>query len=192
MDFDDMKMIWDTQNDAPLYAIDEAALHANVRRKARGFKRIVLSFEFLMTGTALFLVVLFLRDPILHGASYDQVLSAALILGAAAYFFVGIWRRKRGETAFPATLLGDLDRALWQVEYHMARSRAIRWSFIVPMCLALTIDALIPFEGQVLFTLLLPFYIFMGAAAWGVEYEIRCWYLPKHRKLTALRELLTK
>ncbi len=192
MDFEDMKIIWDTQNDAPLYAIDEAALHASVRRKARGMKRIVVFFEWVMMGTALFLAVVFLKDPLLYGEDFDRLGSAAILVGAAAYFVVTVWRRWRHEATFDRSLRGDLDRALWQVENHIARSRAVRWSFIVPLCLALTLDLLIPFRGNLILTMLVPFYIFMGAALWLTEYEIRCWYQPRLRKLTALRELLER
>ncbi|CAN5476260.1 hypothetical protein BH18VER2_BH18VER2_14890 [soil metagenome] len=33
MEFAEMKVIWDSQNEEPLYAMNEAALHATVQRR---------------------------------------------------------------------------------------------------------------------------------------------------------------
>ena len=34
MNYDELKMIWDSQNTEPLYAIDESALHARVKTES--------------------------------------------------------------------------------------------------------------------------------------------------------------
>ncbi len=39
MEFDEMKTIWDSQNQEPLYAMKEAALHAIVQRKTQKWNR---------------------------------------------------------------------------------------------------------------------------------------------------------
>lgn len=39
MEFTEMKMIWDSQNEEPLYAMNEAALHGVVRRKNEEINR---------------------------------------------------------------------------------------------------------------------------------------------------------
>src|SRR5262249_12101966 len=39
MEFSEMKMIWDSQNEEPLYAMNEAALHSIVQQKNREWNR---------------------------------------------------------------------------------------------------------------------------------------------------------
>ena len=54
---------------------------------------------------------------------YDRLLSAAILLAEAMYFFIGIRRRWKRETEFDQSFLGDLNKALWQVEYEIAGLR---------------------------------------------------------------------
>ncbi|WP_456428241.1 hypothetical protein [Rhodocaloribacter sp.] len=190
MDFEEMKVIWDTQEERPMYALNEAALHENIRKSAGHFKRLVVFFETVLMGVAVGLSVFYVIDPLLHGQNYDRLVSAAILAGAAVYFFFGIRRRWQHETEFDLSLLGDLNKALWQIEHHIARSRAIRWSFIVPFSLAAVIDFAFPLHDHKPVWLILLFLLLMAVSAWGVEYEIRCFYLPKKRKLESLRDLL--
>ena len=39
MEFSELKMIWDSQNEEPLYAMNEAALHRVVRRRSEEINR---------------------------------------------------------------------------------------------------------------------------------------------------------
>lgn len=190
MDFDDMKVIWDTQQAHPLYAIDEAALHRRIRRKARRFSRFLGFFETFMTAVALGLVAYYLWAPLVHQTDFDRLVSAVLMGGAALYFVRESRRRRRQATAFEATLLGDLERALWEVEHHIARSRRLRWTLLVPFTLAPLIDFVFPLGNPVPVWFAVAFVALMALSAWGIEYEIRCWYEPRRRHLAALRDLL--
>ena len=189
MDFEEMKVIWDTQNEEPLYAFDEAALHQSVRKKARGFKRLVVFFEAVMMVVALGGSVLYVIEPLRDGQDYHRFVSAAIFLAAATHFFIGIRRRWQRETGFDQSLLRDLNKALWQVDYHISRSRAIRWWFIFPCVLGISIDFVFRLDFRLVWIWLL-FLLLMAVATWGIEKEIRCLYLPKKRRLEALRDKL--
>ena len=58
MEFEDMKVIWDSQSDEPLYAVDEDGLQAMLRKKAQEFKRLVFWQEAQTYGSSLFVVVI--------------------------------------------------------------------------------------------------------------------------------------
>ncbi len=187
MDLDAMKVIWDTQTDAPLYAINEQTLRRTIQGKARRFKRLVLFFEAIMLVVMLGLGGYYLAYPFLAGTHIHRLVAGLISLGAATYFFLGIRHRWRQEMSFPNTLLGDLDRALWQVRYHIARSLHIRWSLIAPMCLAVSIDAVFAIDSLARLGVLAAFLGLMGVATWGIRYEIACLYAPRERHLTNLR-----
>jgi len=192
MDFEEMKVIWDNQNKEPLYAVNERALHNSVRRRARSFKRLVLFFEAAVFVSMFGLGVFYAITPLLRGQQYERFVSSAILLATAAYFFAGITYRRRREAEFESTLLGDIDKALWQVRNHVSRARGLRWSLIGPCCLAIAIDWIFPLGEIRQAWLFLFFFLLMATSAWGIEYEIRCWYLPKQRKLEALRNTLVE
>lgn len=189
MDFEEMKVIWDTQNEETLYAINQEALHASIRRKASGFKRLVLFFEIATMLVTLSMSLVYIVEVLVKRSEYHQLLSAAILLAAATRFFVGIRRRRQREAEFEPSLLGDLNKALWQVDYHIARARAFRWGFIFPFVLAVSIDVAFNLNTWFIWFWLV-FLAWMAIATWGIEKEIRFFYLPKKRKLESLREML--
>jgi hypothetical protein len=191
MDFEEMKKIWDTQNDAPLYAVDESALRRGVRRKARQFKQFIVFFEAVVMVMMLGLAVFYVASSFSRG-QHDRLVSGAILLGTAANFVLQIRRRRRGEARFDVSLLGDIDKSLWQVRNHISRARGLRSSLIAPMCLAVVIDWVFPVSGFQWSWLFPLFLALMALSAWGIEYEVRCWYLPKTRNLEALRKILVE
>jgi hypothetical protein len=192
MDFEEMKMIWDTQNAEPLYAVNERALRHSVRGKTRRLKRIIVFFETSVLVTTVGLSAMYLISPLLRGQQYERFVSAAILLGAAAYFFVGISSRRRREAGFEPSLLGEIDKGLWQVRHHVSRARGVRWSLLTPLTLAVVLDWVLPIGDVHLEWPFLLFLLLMALSAWGIEYEIRYCYLPKERKLVALRRMLVE
>ena len=189
MDFEEMKVIWDSQNDEPLYAINQAALRESINRKARGFKKLVLFFEFVMLASSFGGGIAFLIAPLAYGYNYHQIASGVIFLMVSIYFFTSIRKRLAQEASFEASLLGDLDKSLWQVKNHIARSRALKLGFILPCCIAIIIDFAFEMSpSRIIF--LVAFLVVLGLATWGIEKEIKCLYAPKERKLESLRELL--
>src|ERR1044071_4797253 len=60
MEFSEMKIIWDSQNQEPLYAMNEAALHSIVQRKNQEWNRCLARCFALEIGVGLFCAVLML------------------------------------------------------------------------------------------------------------------------------------
>ncbi|WP_457652897.1 hypothetical protein [Rhodocaloribacter sp.] len=144
-----------------------------------------------MVAVPLGLSVFYITQVLIDGQNYDRLVSAAILLATAAFFFAGIRHRWQRERTFEPTLLGDLNKALWEIEYQTARARRLRWTYILPFCLAVLIDFAFPLHEPKAVVPFLLFLALMMAASWAIEYEIRCWYAPKQRKLTALQEILT-
>lgn len=67
MDFEEMKIIWGAQNDQPLCAIDQQALHASVKRRGVCIEKSLSVFEFVMIGVLLFVGLILAGKRIFSG-----------------------------------------------------------------------------------------------------------------------------
>lgn len=142
MEFDDMKKIWDTQNNEPLYAVNETALHHRIlSKKRRGFH---------ITNISEWLSVLayggagcFILGTNLYKQS-DNVwmyVLAAWMLVSALYTLVSRIRRIRGELQFDRSMNGDLAHAISVAAYQVRLSFLMRWN-ILPVGLLAVLSVL--------------------------------------------------
>lgn len=133
MEFDEMKKIWDAQNNQPLYVIDEKALHNRIQSKMNGMSHLtnvsdwVLIFIYLGTG-----VVLVGRNPFKPGLNIYMWLGAAWMFATVVYLVVGHIRRIKAGRRFDRSIHGDLDHAIWLAGYQVRLSQFIRWN-LLPM-----------------------------------------------------------
>jgi hypothetical protein len=133
MEFDEMKKIWDTQNHAPLYAINEKDLHDRILTKKRkatyttNFTEILGIVVNLVSGVAILGLNLFSKKPsvILFALPVWMILSAA-------FFWLRRIQRTHAGTRFDRTMRGDLDYAISIATYQVRISEVMRWS-ILPM-----------------------------------------------------------
>lgn len=187
MEFEEMKMIWDTQNDEPLYAINQEALHRKVRGKVRHVRFAVTFFEWAMLASSLVVGVILLADAIQDGTTWPQYLAAGIFIAIG----LNVWRmrrrRQRQEEKFENSLLGDLDRSISRIDYTISRMRSLLWWYILPFVAATAITLYA--SGQSYWLLGLVVLVF-GLSLVGGEWEIRKKNLPQKRELQAVRELL--
>ena len=131
MEFEDMKVIWDSQEKAPLYAMNEEGLHDLLRGKGRKFRRLIFWQQWQSYLSSIFVVLVIFA-----------------ILGA---HFLGAFNEP-GELA-PTTgwdvmaLLGDVDRDIEQTRYQITTRRNIVTGFIPPYVGACLIQ-LVVFRSQ--------------------------------------------
>ncbi|MEX2602041.1 MAG: hypothetical protein WD355_10350 [Balneolaceae bacterium] len=133
MEFDDIKKIWDTQNNEPLYAINESALHRRIEkelvssRRANNVSDITLTI--ISVGVAGFISV---YDTPLN--VYDYAMIAALLF-AVVYIWMNRLLRKKPEEHADKSVRRDLDHAIANVEYEIRRSRTMVWWYIIPLAI---------------------------------------------------------
>ena len=186
-----MKVIWDTQNDEPLYAVNQDALRKTVNREAKRFRLYVKLFEFVMVVVPLFMAALFLKDPLIEGINQHRVVSGLIMLGVFVYFLRGILKRRRHEKAFDASMFGDLEKAIWQVDNHIARTFGVRQGVIIPMVVTFVLDIVFLYATKPVWMYVCAISV-MGAAYYAIDREVRCMYAPRKRKLEALRQKLVE
>jgi len=217
MDFEELKVIWDSQNDRPLYAVDEEGLHATVRRQSHAFARRMFWRDAREIGTGLtaaaclltFAWVLASWDEgrlrrllgpevdVSRGDALMMLAASALWLFYALYQFVGRKRQERRERDFEPTLRGDLDRTLAQTEYRIRMARgAVSWG-VVPVGLATLLFAyvickLVPTPPAVWLLAAIVIPLSFAVDAWVKRRPLQTELLAQKRELESLRRKLTE
>ncbi|MDA0347340.1 MAG: hypothetical protein O3C20_08045 [Verrucomicrobia bacterium] len=143
-----MKIIWDSQNEAPLYALNEEGLHNILRTKTRKFKRVIWWQEWLSYGSTLFVlavIVFFLTFGFLsHLGLVNEIPNVglwdalALLCAAACWvkFAFNIYSGKKQqlerEQKYSSSLLDDLDRDIDQANYQIDKRKHMIKVFMPP------------------------------------------------------------
>lgn len=129
MNFSEMKLIWDSQENQRLFAFDQDALRRSVDADARAAFRDLSSIElgaivmFCVLGTAA------LWDTFFNGNEYFQLIGVTIDFLAAGWL---LWRRRVREAALasrPSTLVGIIDTAITRVRTVISRSRDLAICF---------------------------------------------------------------
>lgn len=187
MEFDEMKKIWDSQNNQLLFAIDEKALHNRIMSKKSRAGRTMNITEWLtiLVNMAAGLFVLAVHH-LGNGAVFTYVMAGWMIV-TALFVIVNRARRIRGESKFDRTMLGDLEHAVSNATYQVRLSYIMRWN-IVPI----TLFILLGFweQGTPLWIAVLIL-LFFGLAYYASGWEHRI-YENRKRELEALHEKLRK
>jgi hypothetical protein len=186
MDFEQMQIVWDEQKQQRLYALDLDALHESVRRRGRRIARGVEMMEIGMILISIVLVGIFAAKSRFE-LTYRSF-TAAVLVAVAAYLIGGRLRRRARERKFEPNLLGDLDLAIAQLDYHIRRIRTFPLWFCVPMFVTVLAGFVSKYDGKPTWIWLLVLASF-PLAIYVTRLELRC-FLPRKRELEALRAKL--
>ena len=215
MDFEQLKVIWDSQNDKPLYAVNEAALHAIVRRRKDeehrrtawcygreiainllvGIVMLALSVVFVWGDQAWLQSLPWVNRPVTSWHVLAMLVGGSLWIFCAGYMWSARRRQLRREENYDHSLHGDLDRALSHIDFQIHIARSIVWWGLVPSWIAagLWVVALFHLKGGPAWAYVMGAVVMAGAFAFALacQYQaIRRRYQPRQRELEALREKL--
>ena len=138
MEFEEMQKIWDTQNNQPLYTINEEALHNRIVTKKSQSIHIAGFSEWLL------MIVNMAAGAFIFGTNWVQhnwvfmYLLAAWMFGSAIYVLVSRLRRLKDQQRFDRTMLGDLQHALAAASYQVRLAQIMRWN-VVPVALLIVL-----------------------------------------------------
>lgn len=188
MDFEELQVIWNSQNNEKMYAVNEDALHAYIKRKGQSIQNTLNFFELILIGVNLFVGAWLTIESLDNAPLSSQFILAIFYLAFAVYGFVRRLIRRNEEKPFDQTILGELDRALWRIDYLMRQGRIMIVWYLLPILLMLGVMSyfnprLLPGFGMML--------VVVVATYFGYRWEYRKIHLPKIRNLEALREKLT-
>ena len=186
MEFEELRKIWDAQNDQPLYAINEKAMYNLILSKKKQAHHITNISELLI------IIVYFITGSLVLGMNlFDQssnismyVLSAWM-LGSALFMLVNRIRTIKRNNQFDRSMSGDLDHAIAVATYQVRISQIMLWN-IVPIG-ALTILGLWEGGKQIWIVMIVLLFFVLSYFAGGWEHNI---YKRKKRELELLKKKL--
>jgi hypothetical protein len=186
MEFDELQRIWDSQNNKPLYAINEAALHSRIHSKRKrathtaNFSEVLLIIVNISAGC----VILGMNAS---GQSHKLSLYflAAWMLGSALYLLMSRLHRIKSEKKFDRSLRGELNQAISAATYQVRLSQLMRLN-ILPIGIILLFGI---WEGSKSVWVAVAMLIFFVVAnyAGGWEHNI---YKARRRELEILQNKL--
>ena len=211
MNFEELKVIWDSQNEEPHYAVNEDSLHSIFRSKSKKLRRLIFWQEIQTYGSSGFVLTVISTILVAHWTGLITRVSSrwnaltqldiVILLVAASgwlYFAGSIYlkrrKQRRKNAVYTSSLRDELERDIEQVKYEIkARQHLVR-------------GFLPPYTGGILF--MWVFFRMSGTPDWailpfifimigGLIFESRCQQklvdrelVPRQQDLESLREKL--
>ena len=187
MDFENLQVIWNSQNSEKMYAINESALYAYIQHKGRSINRLLSSFEIMMIGANLFAGIWLTAGSLGNNTPSPKFILSVFYLAFAVYGLIRPLIRRNEEQPFAHTLLGELDKAIWRIDYLMRQSRNMIMWYLLPLtfivgCMSFFNIRLLPASGILLAATVATYF----AHRW----EFNKFHLPNKRNLEQLRNKL--
>ncbi len=186
MEFDELQKIWDTQNNKPLYVINEQALHNRIVAKKHQVIHIAVVTEWIL------IIANFISGAFVLQQNYTgrhslvfAYLLAVWLLGSAFYVLANRIRRMRKQKLFNRSLSGDLQHALATAVYQVRIAHIMRWNTL-PIALLVLLGS---WEGgqSVWFLVAVALFFVLVFIASGWEQNI---YRNKMKELQVLQNKL--
>jgi hypothetical protein len=186
MNFEELQKIWDAQNNEPLYAINEKAMHKHIIFKRNQAGHITNISEWLS------IVVNFGVAALVAGmqlfSKHENIfmyLMAAWMFITASYVLASRRKRRKGAYNFERSMLGDLNHAIAMATYQVRLSHLLRWN-ILPIGLFILLSF---WKGEKPLWLMAVLVLFVALTyyASGWEHNI---YKSRKRELEVLQKRL--
>jgi len=189
MDFEELQVIWNNQTNEKMYAINEDALHAYIKRKGQSILHTLNLFEFILIGVNLLVGIWLTIESLDNNNPSSQSILAVFYLAFAVFSFIRRLIRRNEEKPFNQTIVGELDKAIWRVDYLMRQGKnAIIW-YLIPLAAILGVMSFLDTRRLLwAFGLMV---VTIVAAYFESQWENKKIHLPNKRNLQALREKLT-
>lgn len=215
MDFKDIKMIWESQKETPLYTLDPADLHKSVGLKRRTFNRSIFFRDVREIGAGLAMAVYLIIEGVMLAIKDDGLFmhneydtasvamwflftGAALFLFMPIYMFIGRKRQQHRERQFNISLHGDINKTICQIDYQIKLMKNVVWWGILPTfggCAAsLYAVALLQSDtrAEVLYIIGLVLPLGLLFAYWCNQRIIKKSFIPRKQDFEALHEKLNE
>ena len=186
MEFEELRKIWDAQDNQPLYAINEKAMYNLILSKKKQAHHITNISELLLIvvniGSGILVLVLNLFK---QSGNISLYVLSAWMLASALYTLVRRIQRIKGDQQFDRSISGDLSHAISVASYQVRISQIMRWN-ILPVA-ALTLLGLWEGGKPIWIVLIVLLFFALTYYAGGWEHNI---YKKKKHELEILQKKL--
>jgi hypothetical protein len=128
MEFEELQKIWDTQNNQPLYIINEKALHNRIVTKKHQAVHIASFSEWLLMIVNIAAGTFIFGTNLVQHSWFFMYLLAAWMFGSAIYVMISRLRRLKDQHRYDRSMLGDLQHALAAARYQVRLAHIMRWN----------------------------------------------------------------
>lgn len=189
MRFEEMKKIWNDQDQQHAYVIDEEKLYEKIQLKKDKASRLISKVEWVLIGSNVMAggSILVMNSTDYIGNVYANGIGL-LMLAAGIYIYTRRLHRLKHENRFDRTMLGDLDHAISNATY---RARLSYGMLIYFVFIALLVIGNAFYVEKSLWKLMLIAGFFAIALFLG-KWEYKSWHLADKQRLKAMREKLVE
>jgi hypothetical protein len=186
MEFEELRKIWDAQNNQPLYAINEKAMYNIILSKKKqahhitNISELLIIIVYIITGSVILGMNLFDQS-----GNISMYVLSVWMLGSSLFMLVNRIRRIKGGNQFDRSMSGDLDYAISVATYQVRISQIMLWN-ILPIG-ALTTLGLWEGGKPIWIAMVVLLFFALSYYAGGWEHNI---YKRKKRELEALKKKL--
>lgn len=190
-DLEQLKELWNTQEDEAMFAVNQAALDKKIQTQVTIADRCVKFFEWVSILILSAMAIAMFIVPLIQGNERHQWISGSLYLLAIAFLVARLRRRKRRLKDFDNTVVGDLDRAIFKMDYLIQQYRSAVWWFVLPVVLGMCITSFSMNSGRAIW--IWPWVtLSMIYAFWEGRRTINKRLRPKKAELEELRRALAE
>lgn len=188
MEFEEMRRIWDSQNNEPLYAINEKALHRRIKAKKNKASIVSNINEITLMAIAILTAIpLFIKNVGVDNIyAYPPVI---ILLLTGVYVWIGRQKRMKKEKQFDQTIIGDLDQAIANVSFEVNRAKTFIFWYLLPLSFPVFLNMYMNEASFLKWAIVIGGFIlsYIVVRA-GLTYS----QIPNKRRLEALREKLMR
>lgn len=139
MNFNELQVIWNAQQEQPLFAFDRESLHRLVEEKASRIEAYVTWFEITMIAVPLLMAIILPLDAWREGGGWDQYVVGAICLLVGIVVFVGKLVRPKTNASFESTIKGTIEQSLDQIDRYLRQLKWMFWGFHLPIAISAAI-----------------------------------------------------
>ncbi len=147
MKFEDLKSVWNSEDNERLFAFDESALLKQLETKRSKIDRKLFWRDSLEIGIGAIIILYWLWKAIYPTIAHDNSLlsnwnyfaSAAIIGAVLSVFIIGRKRQSRREEEFDESISGTLRKFISQIDYQITLLRNVVWWYLLPIGLAIVL-----------------------------------------------------
>lgn len=186
MEFEDLKKIWNAQDNQPLYAINEKAMYNIILSKKKqahhitNISELLIIIVYMIAGSFVFGMNLFDKS-----SNISMYVLSVWMFSSALFILVNRVRRIKGNNRFDRSMSGDLDHAISVATYQVRISQIMLWN-VLPIG-ALTLLGLWEGGKSIWIAMIVLLFFALSYYAGGWEHNI---YKRKKRELEVLKKKL--
>ena len=188
MEFDELKKVWDAQNNELLYGYNEETLRKRIFAKSRRARFVSNVNEIGLIAISVIVCGILLFKGSGSVSVYNYFTALAMLL-AAIYVYRGRILRKRIESTFDRSMLGELDQAIANTSNEAIRAKTFVWWYLLPISIPTFVKS-IQTDTSFWELMIIPFAFILAFSV--VRWELKRVHIPRKRNLETLRAKLVE